>query len=776
MKDAEGNPLFIFDDNSLLYFLKQKWKIFTEYDFVVIDEVQDATVAYVAFFKRILNNLPEAKCLVLGDKRQTIYVMKGSASCCLNNFDDFVEKPFKRLTLSTSYRVPAVITDNLNADYLQSDVLSSFNDGGSFLAPLVESACEVEKSVYDFIKTEIKNGANYDDFFILGLSVNSPEMRNLRDYLIENGVPVYYPLKDSQKTKNDELTNKLVMQSIYQAKGRERRFVILPYLTTSAYSMWLKDAVNAKEYKTQMPNIYYVAYTRAKEAIFAPIHDYTRYKFSEAPAYVSKDIKSQLNSANQLFWYDDEIDEKVIIFDFKTDPTKFADQVVLSKIENNLKKITLSSGKKPNYKIEIPTSLKVDNLTYETEIQLLNAQFLLWNYLAWRHPDVLANIFKASVLRLDMSSSSLRRELFENINAKNKNWNDLTAEEKLKFLACLVSLDQRYGNTVLQLNDYTWLNNFKKQDIVNNLFNDFKIKDNWLNVYLNIGENSAFVFNDSDATIGNRLIFNEKIFRNTQLLNLKVDLINDNRLFFFIGDNANISLADKLQASWSTYLLNKFADELKKCSEIFKFDFAASDEDYKAKEKEITQLASGRAWDFAATAEEKAYLSRFISLLNSLKHNQAWFLKHREFLFDGGPKTAVLINYITGAVEIIKADNEIALKTMKELYADKMSESTHDEPFSVKKAEFDALWAEIENATGKKINVDKIVDDKLVSKKKIETPAPTIAQNETKTVAPATTPSVEETKVLTDTLLSFADDDIDETESTKRVNKPRKLI
>lgn len=96
--------------------------------------------------------------------------------------------------------------------------------------------------INNYIKQKIqKDDASYNDFFILGFSlkdnssgVNS--LKKLANFLIENNHKVYYPKDEEKPLSASESKNKIVFSTINQVKGRERKYVIIPYFELIKYS------------------------------------------------------------------------------------------------------------------------------------------------------------------------------------------------------------------------------------------------------------------------------------------------------------------------------------------------------------------------------------------------------------------------------------------------------------------------------------------------------------------------------------------------------------
>jgi len=245
----------------------------TPFDIVVIDEAQDMTPLYYTFLKKFLSEMSagpfQGQLLVFGDRFQSIYAFKDAdrrfLTCAPRIWTN--SRTWATATLSTSYRLTHQMAAFMNQDVLGDErirtvksgppvqyiVLNTFRSGR--LADLVASR----------LGTRV-GGAQLRpaDIFVLAPSIKSPQspVRDLERALVERRIPVYYPTSDDRPLDDAALTDKIVFCSFHQAKGRERKVVIV-FGFDAAY--YLFHASGADE--SVCPEALYVAATRASHEL-----------------------------------------------------------------------------------------------------------------------------------------------------------------------------------------------------------------------------------------------------------------------------------------------------------------------------------------------------------------------------------------------------------------------------------------------------------------------------------------------------------------------------
>lgn len=106
-----GRAKSLLDDRKLIQITKSDAKAFVEFDLIIIDEAQDMNEHLFDFvsLKILAMNTSDQLC-IFGDQRQNLYKFLGSSNRYIKNPQNYFisSKPWKRVTLSTSFRVTTV--------------------------------------------------------------------------------------------------------------------------------------------------------------------------------------------------------------------------------------------------------------------------------------------------------------------------------------------------------------------------------------------------------------------------------------------------------------------------------------------------------------------------------------------------------------------------------------------------------------------------------------------------------------------------------------------
>lgn len=243
-----------------------------DYDIIAIDEVQDMTPLYfhvVCFIQK--HNKKDCKILLIGDKNQSIY----SFNCADQRFltmghtvFDFSPHEFAHLKLQTSYRITHEMSNFINkcvlneermsatkdgekVRYIVCNVFDNENDHGDDSDPLIEVKSYLKK--YD-----------YQDIYILAPSVKTKTTpaRQLANRLTALGHPIFVPNTDDEKMDEDVMKGKIVFSTFHQAKGCQRKVVLVFGFDASYMKYYARNALPHK-----CPNPLYVAITRGQERL-----------------------------------------------------------------------------------------------------------------------------------------------------------------------------------------------------------------------------------------------------------------------------------------------------------------------------------------------------------------------------------------------------------------------------------------------------------------------------------------------------------------------------
>ena len=269
-----------YTDTEILNILVNNIKLLKtiNYDIIILDELQDISPLYYKLICKIFkDNKITAKICILGDRYQTIYDFKGADSryiiyaSTLFNYNTYGWVESK---LSQSYRITFEMSEFINKCLLKEDRIISHKISHNKPQYII---CDVfddttDNIIFIQVKKFLLLGYKPTDIFILAPSIKNDtnpvrKLENLiKQYIID--IPVYVPSSDDEKIDSDVLKNKLVFSTFHQAKGLERKIVIVYNFDDSYFKFFNKD-------KDQLicPNEYYVATTRSSEHLIL-IHHY----------------------------------------------------------------------------------------------------------------------------------------------------------------------------------------------------------------------------------------------------------------------------------------------------------------------------------------------------------------------------------------------------------------------------------------------------------------------------------------------------------------------
>ncbi len=238
------------------------------YDIIILDEIQDCTALYFQLICKIYRDNMETNTIlcILGDRYQSIYDFNYADSRFIQFADvlfNFNNAPWVRQTLSTSFRVPNIITSFINSALLKEDRIKSTKKGFEVPRYLICNTFN-KTSTFDEIKYYITLGYKPDEIFVLAASVrkaNAP-IRLLANMVSSKGFPIYVPLSDTEKLDKDILSKKMVFSTFHQVKGLERKVVLVFNFDNSYFKYYKKN-----NDPLVCPNELYVATTRTLERL-----------------------------------------------------------------------------------------------------------------------------------------------------------------------------------------------------------------------------------------------------------------------------------------------------------------------------------------------------------------------------------------------------------------------------------------------------------------------------------------------------------------------------
>ena len=270
-----------FTDYEIKNILKNKCNLLKKinYDIIILDEAQDITNMYYELICKIYkdnNNKNTSMCL-LGDKYQCIYDFKNADSRFMLYADylfSFNNLSWNICNLSQSYRITKEMADFINiclfnnSDRIKSEKISNNKPTYIICNTFIYGK---ESCPFIEVKKYLNLGYKPEEIFILAPSVKN---KNAAVRKLENSIKrymtdilIYVPLSDEEKLDSDVLKNKLVFSTFHQAKGLERKVVIIFGFDESYFKFYKKNSD-----ENICPNEFYVAATRASEHLIL-LHD-----------------------------------------------------------------------------------------------------------------------------------------------------------------------------------------------------------------------------------------------------------------------------------------------------------------------------------------------------------------------------------------------------------------------------------------------------------------------------------------------------------------------
>ena len=254
--DVDGYDDHIFD---MILSDKMTPKNALAYDIVCLDETQDQTKLYFDFMKYTLGFLHVFPTLiVLGDRYQSIYEFKGTDARFLTFASQIWNRPFVTLPLSTSYRLTHPIASFLNRDVLGENRMQTVKDG----PPVCYIRCDPCHISHCTILLSKMQPYKPHDIFILTPSLKGKHTKWLENILVKQGVPCYYPTSEDTRLDDEIIDGKVVFCTFHQAKGRERKCVIVYHFDLSYFTFYARDCT-----MSVCSNALYVALTRSSETL-----------------------------------------------------------------------------------------------------------------------------------------------------------------------------------------------------------------------------------------------------------------------------------------------------------------------------------------------------------------------------------------------------------------------------------------------------------------------------------------------------------------------------
>ena len=250
-------------------------------DILFIDETQDMMLDYFKLIKKFITDTKSnPQIILLGDKYQSIYDFKGANSKFLTLGDKIWpnSNQFIKLNLTLSYRLTEQIGWFINNVMLNFNRITT-NKSGPPVDYYLSNPFKIYKKIGQYlVKNILNNNFLPSDIFILVPSVKSSNApyKKLENYLVKKKINCITSASDESKLDEKIISNKIVFTTFHQAKGRERKIVVVYNFDESFTNFFnkSKNQINQINQTNQIkcPNILYVGVTRASYKLIL-IHD-----------------------------------------------------------------------------------------------------------------------------------------------------------------------------------------------------------------------------------------------------------------------------------------------------------------------------------------------------------------------------------------------------------------------------------------------------------------------------------------------------------------------
>lgn len=433
-------------------------------DILVLDETQDMNFLFYGLIKKFIadSKTPVHQLLVLGDRYQGIYKFIGADARYLTLAHCIWGRKFLPATLTTSYRLTFETASFVNEVMLGHKRIQSVRSGPKVLYKVC-NPYKIHKSICEELRKHLKT-VKADDIFVLAGSIKGSQtpIRLLENELASYGIPCYYPVSDDKKLDEDIIEGKVVFSTFHQAKGRERKIVIVYGFDDGYFKFY------GQEYNPLVcPETLYVATTRAKERLIL-LHDK---KFPMLPfLQVSfEDLQDKPYMEVEGILEDTAVKPQSSTgVKHNTSPTDLVQYLKEANIQllNNIADQIFSQEEAANYMIDIPSKIAFEEGNYE-DVSDINGLAIPAMY--------------ESQERGDSQVECVTRQEYENILKKNEHPFLREAYKRLgntiktplgfvRLTVLYISLVEKIYHKVNQISRHDWL----KKSMVEGCFRALK--------------------------------------------------------------------------------------------------------------------------------------------------------------------------------------------------------------------------------------------------------------------------------------------------------------
>jgi hypothetical protein len=406
------------------------------YNIIIADESQDLTFEYFKVLCNIYYYCHKSILILLGDTRQMIYQFNKADNRYLMYPKEIFKRKFTHLSLSTTYRLSNEVCDFVNhcillpsynkKEKLQNNKLVTLKGTKSGDKPrwFICDAFgdDVYYEVYNYLQTY-----KIDDIMILAptiKSIKSP-VRKLANKLSKEGICVYVPINENEKIDENVAKNKMIFSTFHQAKGLERKVVIV-YGVDANYHLYFGKGINPV----------YVACTRCIEKMTL-VHHYKSDVFHTFPnnftdyVYIYK--KRHLEIENSF-------SKRKYIYTIRELTEYVPTDIILELVKN----IDTTIVKKKGNSINLSNTVKQQKTT-EWIKHITDLSILLYLELTYKYKKSLPS--KSNIL------SIIKQKTNFEIERKDKYSIPWYLEVCNHFYTCM----NGFKNNLIQIKQYDWL-------------------------------------------------------------------------------------------------------------------------------------------------------------------------------------------------------------------------------------------------------------------------------------------------------------------------------
>lgn len=435
---------------------------FKPIDILFIDEIQDMMLDYYKLIKKFISDTKSnPQIIVMGDKYQGIYDFKGANVKFLTLADKIWNVEFECLNLSTSYRLTNQIGWFINNVMLGYNRVNTVRNG-SKVDYYITNPFKIYKKIGKYLLDIIKNkNILPSDIFVLipSLKTLDSPYKKLENYMVKHGVKCVTPISDDAKLDEKIISNKIVFTTYHQAKGRERKVVILYNFDDSYLEYYTRE--NIKNTKL-CPNILYVGATRASEKLILiqdfnskPLKFLNQYKL-KSNNYVNVIYTENLNSKNmcknKLKSNNTQDIKKINVTDLVKFISPMTLEIIIELMENNLFK----QINKPCEKL----------ISIPNKIEIINGDLVLWEDVSELNGLIIPAILESKLNETtstveDYVKSKLSESYTFNEYSKYSGKINIpcaTIRDFLKVGNVYTSLQNKLHAKLAQIKKYNWLN------------------------------------------------------------------------------------------------------------------------------------------------------------------------------------------------------------------------------------------------------------------------------------------------------------------------------